>query len=258
MAEQGEIIKMETYLGSHLGATSRVILYQYLLQKPYYSLLTNIATVHSSSIEKFLWGKLVDKGLNHGLRTVMNVNEDSAKGSLDTLRQVFQDISNRLRIDDTTTNDAYSASTGIIKSNKARKREYIMDTDDERVGFTAVDLTFAALAAPLIAPPEISPFMETRDHVLPKELVDLKYELRATLAGKHVLEMYRKHRLSHEAVVASTLIKQPTNDRKINRIVEPKVVGRNKLPSRIIFAVGAATGAVFYKKRGTDLFHSKL
>jgi hypothetical protein len=126
-----------------------------------------------------------------------------------------------------------------------------MDTNDEKVGFTAADLTFASLAAPLIGPPEIAPFIEVKDDRLPKELIDLKYELRGTLAGQHVLEMYRKHRLSGTTTGTST-----------STMVTPKVVLRDKVPRQgVILSAAVVIGSVVassFQNNGQSFFQSRL
>jgi glutathione S-transferase len=60
--------------------------------------------------------------------------------------------------------------------------------------FTAADLTFAALAAPLLGPPE-HPYLVDEART-PAPLRALRERFRSTRAGAHVLRMYREHRRS--------------------------------------------------------------
>src|SRR5262249_50988282 len=61
--------------------------------------------------------------------------------------------------------------------------------------FTAADLTFASLAAPLTFPDEhpFSPRVDT----LPAGIVAIRAELVARPAGQFALRMYREHRMTH-------------------------------------------------------------
>ncbi len=58
--------------------------------------------------------------------------------------------------------------------------------------FTAADLTFAALAAPLVHPPELDEVMPMADP--PPGLATLRDRVRATAAGAFALRMYAQHR----------------------------------------------------------------
>jgi glutathione S-transferase len=59
--------------------------------------------------------------------------------------------------------------------------------------FTAADLTFAALSAPLVLPPEYGVPLP-RVEELPERMGRVVRELRAHPAGAHALEMYRTER----------------------------------------------------------------
>jgi glutathione S-transferase len=59
--------------------------------------------------------------------------------------------------------------------------------------FSAVDLTFAAMAAPVLAPPEYGVPLP-RPHTLPREVASLIEEFRATPAGRFALRMFAEHR----------------------------------------------------------------
>jgi glutathione S-transferase len=70
-----------------------------------------------------------------------------------------------------------------------------LETSDYLVGdrFTLADLTFAALASPMLAPPEHP--ITGRAAVTPApEVAALRAELAAMPAGRHVLRVYREHR----------------------------------------------------------------
>lgn len=59
--------------------------------------------------------------------------------------------------------------------------------------FTAADLTFAALAGPLLCPVGYGTYLVPREE-LPSELAEVTLSLRETLAGKHILRMYETER----------------------------------------------------------------
>jgi glutathione S-transferase len=228
-----DIMQFESYLGTHLGATARVLLYHYMMEPPFYNALCKMICVHSSSIETFLWKKLFEKGLKRGMKKAMKINAESANTSLEAVRTVFYDLSVQLQCSDDN-------------ESVQQKKQYLMDTKDQSYGFTAADLTFAALAAPLIHPPELKSFIDVSDAELPKQILDLKYELRSTLAGQHVLEMYKKHRLGMNNL----------NQNNNNGVVVPKVVGRNRIPIGIPLAFGMISIGALMGRNG--YFRSKL
>jgi len=201
--QKAEILKLEEYFGSHVGATIRCYLYHVMLKPEYHALLANLLTAQSSSIEKLIWGKLLDNGVSKGMKKVMGINLGSAEASLNTLRNVFDEVSERLKL------------------KGGSKKKYIMDTETKEVGFTAADLAFCSLASAAINPPELSQFNPIEEDKIPPELLLLRDELRKTLAGQHVLEIYRERR---------------------NNVV-PKVVNRDRLPWGGIVAVGVGIGA---------------
>ena len=202
---QDEIIKLESYFGSHLGATIRCVLYDALLVPEHYDVLAEWLTVNSSTVEKMLFQTLLKRGTAaSGMRRAMRINSDSARHSRTALKDVFAKVSNLLTLPDGT------------------KKEFIMDVSRyEKVGFTAADLSFCALASSIINPPELSRIMPQFDHRVPKDLILLRDELRKTVAGVHVLEMYRSHRIgkeckSHDGSLCENAV-----------LVEPKIVNRD-------------------------------
>jgi len=287
---------IETDLGARLGATVRCYMYHILFRPVHRQLLVDMATRHTSAIERILWSKLAmddttttnttTSKLLRGMRKVMGITEDSAAISLTTIRSIFEDISRQLHVVTTTPT--------------RQKLDYLMDTESTKIGFTAADLTFCSLAAPLIAPPEAALFTlastTTTQHtninasnrndgvmreglILPRELLELRSELRNTVAGQHVLEIYRNHRLGAfrrteqstsdnssagsgglQCVVGvgdandgeSAKIKMENhNTTKRCRVVLPKTVNRDRLPwkSDVTEAEVAAAAAGFLSGR---------
>ena len=109
-----------------------------------------------------------------------------------------------------------------------------MDTNNKSYGFTAADLTLAALSFPFIQPHEMQHWLVEPTNLPPivKELCD---ELIATKAGQHVLKIYKQHRI-------------PTKD----SVVVMKGAERNKKPwegMSLLWPAGILLGtaaAVYY------------
>jgi glutathione S-transferase len=97
-----------------------------------------------------------------------------------------------------------------IAEDAPRVRQ-VFDTIGERLAdgrdylcgdrFTAVDLTFAALSSPVIAPPEYGIALPQPDE-MPDGLARMVREFRALPAGRFALEVYRTQRHANVAVPA--------------------------------------------------------
>ena len=110
----------------------------------------------------------MQQAIDKGIMEALNINKDTAFTSLQELRNVFSELSRKL---------------------KESKGEYLMDdASGKKHGFTTADLTFAALAYPILRPPEMRNWLlEMVD--LPDEINDLTKEFAATTAGQHVLKV---------------------------------------------------------------------
>ncbi len=60
--------------------------------------------------------------------------------------------------------------------------------------FTAADLTFAALAAPMVVPPEYTVRLPQPEDAVPEEPRAMIERAREHPAGRHALDMFRRHR----------------------------------------------------------------
>jgi glutathione S-transferase len=96
----------------------------------------------------------------------LKITPETAAGSLQTARDIFDSVGERL-------------SDG---------RPYLVGDR-----FTAADLTFSALSAPLVVPPEYGVPLPQPDE-LPAGMAAVVRELREHPAGRHALEMYRRER----------------------------------------------------------------
>jgi len=209
---QKDIVEFEKEMGRRLGPTSRALVYHQVLRPEYYSMIGEIGGMCTSKIESILFAHMLPQGLAKGMRKMMSIDETSADISLEEVRNVFKNVSDRL---------------------EGGKEGYIFDSASRKLGFTAADLTFASLATPLIRPPELDALYGGQDFESrwPGALNNLRDELRATPAGKHVLKMYHNHRFG----VGRT--PRPNNS---GQLIIPKSIGRNKVPMvGVTLAVGA-------------------
>ena len=101
------------------------------------------------------------------VRRVYNVSAANAASSLQEIKQIFELVGDHLADD---------------------KRGYLVGES-----FSAADLTFAALAAPILRPKNhhITKFL--RKEIDP-QMAEVVLELRQTKAGKYALRQYREHR----------------------------------------------------------------
>jgi glutathione S-transferase len=60
--------------------------------------------------------------------------------------------------------------------------------------FSAADLTFAALAGPMVVPAEYTVALPQPGHAMPHELLRIVERAREHPAGRHALRMFREHR----------------------------------------------------------------
>lgn len=124
------------------------------------------------------------------MRRVLDINERTAAASVASIRQVYNEISI------------------LLEQNGG---EYLLDTQQQKYGLTAADITLAALSAPIIRPQCMMENFSLPDDKLPPEAIQLSNELRATRAGQHVLKIYEKHRPKQES--GSVIVKSCKRDR---------------------------------------------
>ncbi|KAG7373586.1 glutathione S-transferase [Nitzschia inconspicua] len=201
---KSDIEQFEDDLGDRLGPAVRTYAYGYLLTKEYFPALVPMNTgPECSVIENFLFPYMRTM-IGPTLQKSLQINDASVQLSKDTIQSVFGDVEKRL---------------------KNGKQQYLFgDT------FTAADLTFAALASPLLRPPELQAFQAPLSQ-LPPDMIDFVKTLQSSPAGQHALRMYRFHRLGGPG---------PSN----GRIVQIKSAPRNRIPWMAAMGVVAACTAV--------------
>lgn len=187
-----EVMAMEDMLGERLGPTIRVYCYHNMLQPNYYDTMIQMTAGDTTRVERFLFEKMLTKGIAKAIRKAMSIDANSSALSEKVIQDFFDELSDRLQ------------------QNGGR---YLMDSAQHSYGFTAADLTLAALASPLLRPPELAKFT-CSDEDLPPHVLAFANKLRQTAAGKHVLEMYAKHRIVDKATMTDVVtIKSVNRDR---------------------------------------------
>ena len=215
-----EVDQMEQDLDRRLGPTVRLMIYyNFFSDKKYDPSMVELMSRNTSVIESFLMDKMLNRGLKEGLKKAMGISDAKAQLSEQIIRDVFEEYSKKL-------------SDG---------RPYLCK--GENVGFTAADLTLAALAGPLIMPKELTP-IHLKVEQIPPRLYALKQELRETLAGQHIISIYHKHRFgigAAEIQTKSSCKNSPTSF----RMISIKQGRRNRIPvaGGVVLAAAVAGGA---------------
>lgn len=227
----GEILDFEEYLDRHLGATARCLTYHYMLRGEHRDALLQLMTAHTSKIESFVFGMALDRGITRGMKKLMRVNDESATLSEDAIRKVFARVSKQILESPSSS----SINAGDNAMNNRKQKQYLFEDKQYGVGFTAADLTFAALSSVLLCPKELAP-LQLPENQTPKELCSLRDELRNTPAGKHALQMYEMHRFK-------------STERSV---VMPKIaLGRNRVSNGVYVSMGivlVASGSFFVSR----------
>jgi len=160
-AERREVERIETLCNDRLGKASRLLAYHHMLGAPHRLLG---AVRPSLTRAQALVFPLLIRVVRPLIRSRYGVNEERATKALETTRQTFADI---------------GATLGSA-------RWLVGDR------LTAADITFASLAALVVAPeghPSIGP-VSAADGAW-RDILD---EMRATQAGAHVIRLYREER----------------------------------------------------------------
>ena len=161
---------LEKDYGDRLGPQTRKLVYWEMWQALQEGISTASPQVeyHLPTAEAWMWrwgkGKLLPLMMQR-----MGINETSAVTALEDCRQVFREAS------------------ALLAEWEGGPRKYLLG--GERM--TAADLSFAALAYPLVNPPayaslNASPWV--------RRLAKYTHEFRASPAGQHVLRLYAEER----------------------------------------------------------------
>jgi glutathione S-transferase len=146
-----------------LGPATRLWVYHQMMD--HRDLVTMSMTDGVPAWEQRAW-RYGSRAIGAAVSRVLTINDDTAVEAERTFRAVFADVDDRL----------------------ADGRAYLVGD-----AFSIADLTFAALAAPLIAPPQYGVRLPTIEE-LPPGMVGIVREHRETPAGRHALKMFATER----------------------------------------------------------------
>jgi glutathione S-transferase len=146
-----------------LGPATRLWVYHRMLDRP--DLAGTPMTDGVPAWERGAW-RVGNRAIGFAVSKVLTINDDTAVEAEATFRSIYADV------------DALLADG----------RPYLAGD-----GFSIADLTFAALSAPLIAPPQYGVRLPAVDD-LPPGMADIVREHRATRAGQHALRMFATER----------------------------------------------------------------
>eukprot|EP00123_Amoebidium_parasiticum_P020358 comp4835_c0_seq1/m.954 comp4835_c0_seq1/g.954 ORF comp4835_c0_seq1/g.954 comp4835_c0_seq1/m.954 type:complete len:265 (-) comp4835_c0_seq1:125-919(-) len=165
-ASQGAAIAAwEDANAQKLGAATRRIYYFYVLQTP--ELIKHLGYKCVGTFQAWLF-MFAYKRIAPAMMKIMRINEENMKSDLVMVRQIFAEVGEQLE----------KNGTGFMFGDS----------------FTAADVTFASLAAPLVTTSGDYASLVPDTSELPVELKKIIDELTATRAGQHAVEMFRNHR----------------------------------------------------------------
>jgi glutathione S-transferase len=148
---------------ARLGPATRLWVYHQMFDYPELVQVSMTDGVPTWQRHTFRYG---NKAIAFAVAKVLNVNDENAIVAERTFRAIYADVDKRL----------------------ADGRRFLVGD-----AFSIADLTFAALSAPLIAPPEYGVRLPTVEE-LPPGMRPTVEELRETPAGEHALRMFREER----------------------------------------------------------------
>lgn len=233
-----DVDDLEQWFDSQLGPSVRCLIYYHYFNSPqqeqHLPKLAEILTSYTSNtIEKMLFKFMLTRNsqIKQGMSRAMNINAETAQLAEEQVHSIFAKVSDRLLLGSATEEGKGSGTTCSKQPKK------YLCSDDKEQRFTAADLTFSALASPLIMPKELLCFNDGDRNTTPTHLINLSNKLRDTPAGQHVLTMYHRHRFGVRQFPAScaTTANQgcDTSPTKI-RVVIPKCLPRQQRATKAL------------------------
>ena len=146
-----------------LGPATRLWVYHQMFDYPELTQQPMTDGVPTWQRHTFRYG---NKAVAFGVAKVLRVNDENAVAAERTFRSIYADVDARL----------------------ADGRRFLAGD-----AFSIADLTFAALSAPLVGPPEYAVRLPAVEE-LPPAMRAVVEELRETPAGEHALRMFREER----------------------------------------------------------------
>ena len=168
-----EVETLEDLFDTVLGVSVRCWIYFYLLNN--HKLMRKLWCEGVPSVERILF-PIVFPQVRSIARRNYNITAQSAASSLNQIRRLFEKVNKLLELDG---------------------RSYLVGNC-----FSAADLTFACLVAPILIPPEYGG--KTLDlHEFPNEMAVVHQELRTTPAGAFVLRLFREERRAYQSDIST-------------------------------------------------------
>jgi glutathione S-transferase len=158
-----EVESLEELFDTQLGINSRRLVYSFLLKKPL--IVPIFLGINTPWSEKIACAIATPITLRR-IKQIYEITPESTTESLQEIKEVFKIVDRRL----------------------AQGNKYLVGDS-----LSAADITFAALASPLIRP-ENHPFYSSKMPRVSNEFVAIVRELRKTSAGEFALRLYREHR----------------------------------------------------------------
>jgi glutathione S-transferase len=158
-----EVESLEELFDTQLGINSRRLVYSFLLKKPL--IVPTFLGINTPWIERIGCAIAFPVTLQR-IKKIYEVTPEKTTQSLQEIKEIFEIVDRRL----------------------AQGNKYLVGNN-----FSAADLTFAALASPLVRPNN-HPFYSSKMPNLSDEFAALVLELRTTLAGEFALRLYRDYR----------------------------------------------------------------
>jgi glutathione S-transferase len=162
-AAAAEIRELEVEFDDRLGPHGRRWMYHLLRRRS--DLASRYGTAGVPGFERIML-PLLYPAVYAWIDRHLEITQETSDQSIDEVRTVFDEVGGRL----------------------ADGRPYLCGGT-----FTAADLTFSALAAPVLMPPGYGVELPQPDE-LPPAAADVVHELRAHPAGRHALAMFRNER----------------------------------------------------------------
>lgn len=156
-----EVAELEAWLDKDLGPHTRRLAYHHILP----SMRSRVGAVRGVPRGEVLTARLVAPAMSALMRRGLRIDDAGVRRSTRKIDEVF----------------------GAIEQRLADGRRYLAGDR-----FTAADLTFAALATPVIAPPELADYLPLED--VPPALDALVAGYRARPAGAFALRLYAEER----------------------------------------------------------------
>ncbi len=162
---RSEVTKLEELFDSQLGVSTRCLGYYFALQKAW---KTPFVWAKGASWHEQIGCILLSPMTIKIIRESYQVNEAQKNLALQNIQNIFNIVDQRLAPD----------------------KKYLVGDK-----ISAADISFAALAAPLLRPKNHPIYSSQSDEVF-QEMIDIVKDLRAATSGKFALNLYAKLRIS--------------------------------------------------------------